>query len=127
MVRLGIIGCNFGRTVHLPAFRNDPRCEVVALAGTDAARTDALAREAGVRLAFGDWRALLDHDGVDAVAIAVPPSQQPEIAMRALAAGQPGFLGKPLAPRPPRAQAGLRPAPPRPPAATAPLPVSHPA
>src|SRR5712675_2095919 len=97
MVRLGIIGCNFGRTVHLPAFRNDSRCDVVALAGTDATRTDALAREAGVQLAFGDWRALVDHGSVDAVAIAVPPGNQPEIAVRALAAGKPVFLEKPLA------------------------------
>ena len=42
MIRLGIVGCNYGRAVLLPAFRADPRCEVVALAGTDAARTAAL-------------------------------------------------------------------------------------
>ena len=34
MIRIGIVGCNYGRLVHLPAFRLDPRCEVVALAGT---------------------------------------------------------------------------------------------
>ncbi len=57
VIRLGIVGCNYGRTVLLPAFRLDPRCEVVALAGTDAARTAALARQAGVPQAFGDWTA----------------------------------------------------------------------
>ena len=39
VIGVGIVGCNYGRTVLLPAFRADPRCEVVALAGTDAART----------------------------------------------------------------------------------------
>ena len=42
MIRLGIVGSNYGRTVLLPAFRADPRCEVVALAGSDAARTAEL-------------------------------------------------------------------------------------
>ena len=37
MIGVGIVGCNYGRTVLIPAFRQDPRCEVVALAGTDAA------------------------------------------------------------------------------------------
>ena len=51
MIRLGIVGTNYGRTVHLPAFRADPRCEVVALAGSDAARTAELARAAACRKA----------------------------------------------------------------------------
>jgi predicted dehydrogenase len=97
VIRLGIVGCNYGRTVQLPAFRLDPRCRVVALAGTDAARTAALAREAEVAEGFGDWTALVEHPGVDAVAIAVPPSRQPEIAIRALALGKPVFAEKPMA------------------------------
>ena len=36
VIRLGIVGSNYGRTVQLPAFRADPRCQVVALAGSDA-------------------------------------------------------------------------------------------
>jgi predicted dehydrogenase len=97
VIRLGIVGCNYGRTVQLPAFRLDPRCRVVALAGTDPERTTALAREAEVPEAFGDWTALVEHPDVDAVAIATPPSRQPEIAIRALALGKPVFAEKPLA------------------------------
>src|SRR3972149_3053446 len=82
LIRLGIVGCNYGRTVLLPAFRTDPRCEVVALAGTDAARTANLAREAGVPPAFGNWAELVENKTVDAVAIATPPRQQPAIAIR---------------------------------------------
>ena len=97
MIHLGIVGCNYGRTVHLPAFRLDPRCDVIALAGTDGARTTELAREAGVRFGLGEWQALIDHRDVDAVAIATPPTLQPEIALRALAQGKPVFVEKPLA------------------------------
>lgn len=97
MIRLGIVGCNYGRAVLLPAFRADPRCEVVALAGTDAARTATLANESGIPQAFGDWKAMLDQANVDAVAIAVPPRLQPAIAMAALERGKAVFGDKPLA------------------------------
>lgn len=97
MIRLGIVGSNFGRLVQLPAFRADPRCEVVALAGGDAARTAERAREAGIPKAHGDWRALVEDGAVDAVAIATLPSLQPEIAIHALACGKPVFAEKPLA------------------------------
>ena len=97
MIRVGIVGCNYGRNVLLPAFRSDPRCEVVALAGTDAARTAELARAADVARGLGDWRLLVDDAAVDAVAVAVPPNRQPEMARRALDLGKPVFVEKPLA------------------------------
>ena len=97
MIRVGIVGCNYGRTVLLPAFRTDPRCDVVALAGTDATRTAQLAREANVARGTGDWAALVEDRTVDAVAVAVPPGLQPEVARRALDLGKPVFVEKPLA------------------------------
>lgn len=96
MIRVGIVGCNYGRTVLLPAFRADPRCEVVALAGTDDARTAELARAARVPRGVGDWEALVDDPAVEAVAIAVPPDRQPAVAVRALDRGKPVFVEKPL-------------------------------
>ena len=98
VIRLGIIGSNYGRTVLLPAFRADPRCEVVALAGSNAARTAELARKQPAlrkalwRLARADRRSRRQ-----AVAIATLPSLQPEIAIAALNAGKPVFAEKPMA------------------------------
>lgn len=97
MIRLGIVGSNYGRLVQLPAFRADPRCEVIALAGSDAGRTVARAAESGVRKAYGDWRALVEDTEVDAVAIATVPSLQAEIAIHALELGKPVFAEKPMA------------------------------
>ena len=84
MIRLGIVGSNYGRTVQLPAFRADPRCEVIALAGSNAARTAELARADNIPKAYGDWRALVEDSTVQAVAIATLPSLQAQIAIRAL-------------------------------------------
>ncbi len=97
VIRLGIVGSNYGRNVQLPAFRADARCEVVALAGSDAARTAERAREAGVPKAYGDWRALVEDPDVQAVAIATLPSLQAHVAAEALALGKPVFAEKPMA------------------------------
>ena len=97
MIRLGIVGSNYGRTVQLPAFRADPRCEVIALAGSNATRTAELARADNIPKAYGDWRALVEDSNVQAVAIATLPSLQAQIAIRALELGKPVFAEKPLA------------------------------
>jgi predicted dehydrogenase len=97
VIRLGIVGTNYGRTVQLPAFRADPRCEVVALAGSNAARTQEFARAQGIAKAYGDWRALVEDEEVQAIAIATLPSLQAQIAIRALELGKPVFAEKPLA------------------------------
>jgi predicted dehydrogenase len=97
VIRLGIVGSNYGRTVQLPAFRADPRCDVVALAGSNAARTGELARADNIPKAYGDWRALVEDPDVQAVAIATLPSLQTQIAIRALELGKPVFAEKPLA------------------------------
>lgn len=97
VIRLGIVGTNYGRTVQLPAFRADPRCNVVAIAGSNAARTADFARAAQVPKAHGDWRALVEDPDVQAVAIATMPKLQAQIATRALELGKPVFAEKPLA------------------------------
>ncbi len=97
MIGLGIVGCNYGSKVLLPAFRTDPRCDVVALAGTDPKRTAQLAQRLNVARGYGDWRMLVEDRAVAAVAIAAPPDLQPHVACRALALGKPVFVEKPLA------------------------------
>ena len=65
----------------IAAFRADPRCQVVALAGSNAARTAELARTEGIAKGYGDWRALVEDKDVQAVAIATLPSLQAQIAI----------------------------------------------
>jgi predicted dehydrogenase len=97
VIGVGIVGCNYGRTVLVPAFRHDQRCEIVALAGTEAGRTAEFARAVNVARGFGDWQALVDEPTVAVVAVAVPPYLQPGVAQRALELGKAVFLEKPLA------------------------------
>ncbi len=97
MVRVGIVGTRFGRLVHLPAFRADARCEVVGIAGRTPESGARAAGEAGLAVAFPGWRALVEARDVDVVAIAVPPADQPEIAIAAARAGKHVFCEKPVA------------------------------
>jgi predicted dehydrogenase len=97
LIRIGILGTNYGRNVHLPALRADARCVVTALCGSDLDRARKAADESGVPKAFGDWRVLLADKDIDAVSIATLPSLQAEIAVAALQAGKPVFAEKPLA------------------------------
>src|SRR3569833_2859314 len=97
MIRVGIVGSNYGRTVLLPAFRADPRCDVVALAGSNEGRARALADAAGVARAYGNWRTLVEDQQIDAVAIATRPDLQPAIALDAIARGKAVFAEKPMA------------------------------
>jgi len=95
--RIGVIGIGFGQHVQVPAFRADRRCEVAAICASDSKRAEAAAGRLKIPQAYGDWRELLAAPEIDAVAIAVPPVLQPEIAETALAAGKAVFAEKPLA------------------------------
>lgn len=96
-IRIGIVGLGHGLRVLLPAFRADPRCMVTAIAGTDPKRAEASAQGTGVAHVFSDGLALARAGGIDAVAIAVPPAIQSEIARVAVASGKAIFAEKPLA------------------------------
>jgi len=85
MIRLAIIGTGFGRRVLLPAFSGE---------GFDV-----------VANCSRDWRSVLQTAALDAVAIAVPPMEQPEIAEAMLDRGIAVFCEKPLAMSAARAQA----------------------
>jgi predicted dehydrogenase len=88
-LRIGIVGIGYGQHVLLPVFQTDERAVVEAICASTQDRAQTVADEHHVPLAFGDWREMLSH--VDAVAVAVPPTQQPEIVLAALEMGKPVF------------------------------------
>lgn len=96
-IRVAVVGLGFGRYGLVPAFRLDPRCEVVALCGTSRERAEEAARKLGVQSAYGDFREMIGREDFDAVAVATPPDAQPEIVEMALARSKAVFTEKPLA------------------------------
>jgi predicted dehydrogenase len=96
-IRLGVVGCGYGKNVTIPAFRVDPRCRVIAIAAASLQSAQSAASELGIEHAYGDWRELIASPDVDAVAVAVPPHFQADIVQGALQARKPVFAEKPLA------------------------------
>lgn len=95
--RIGVIGIGFGQQVHVPAFRTDPRSEIVSICASQKERAQAVAQRLGIAEAYGNWREMLASSGIEAITLAVPPVFQPEIAVGALAGGKAVFCEKPMA------------------------------
>ncbi|SDD85272.1 Gfo/Idh/MocA family protein [Actinokineospora iranica] len=91
VLRVGLVGAGpWARAVHAPGLASHPAFELAAV----WARRQEAAAEVGAPVA-ADFDALLST--VDAVAFAVPPSVQAELAPLAARAGKHVLLEKPLA------------------------------
>jgi predicted dehydrogenase len=94
-LRFGVLGTGYwAQEAHASALSSSDRADLVAIWGRDPAKTDTAARRFGVT-GHTDLDRLLAE--VEAVAIAVPPDVQAELAVRAAAAGRHLLLDKPLA------------------------------
>lgn len=94
-LRFGVLGTGYwAAETHAAGVVASDRAELVGVWGRNPAKAEALARRFGVR-GYDDLDALLG--AVDAVAVAVPPDVQAELAVRAARAGRHLLLDKPLA------------------------------
>lgn len=102
-MRFGLIGTGpWAERVHGPALARAEGIELVGVWGRSAERAGALADTLGVD-PYDDVDALVAD--VDAVAFAVPPAVQADLAPRVAAAGRHLLLEKPVALDPGRARA----------------------
>jgi predicted dehydrogenase len=83
--RAAVVGTSFGARIHVPALRQ-AGFEVVALVGTDPAKTARRAERFGVPHACTSLREALALE-LDAVSIAGPPATHAPLAGEAIAAG----------------------------------------
>ena len=94
-LRFGVLGTGYwALETHATMLAAAADAELVAIWGRDPAKTEAAAARFGIA-GYSDLDRLLAE--VDAVAIAVPPDVQAELATRAAAAGRHLLLDKPLA------------------------------
>lgn len=97
MVKVGIIGSGFGLYGLLPAFNSTPNCKVVSIVGEKTERLVNYCQKIGLKKIYTDWQEMLDKESLDAVALAVPPYIQYQIAKVATNKGLNIFAEKPLA------------------------------
>jgi predicted dehydrogenase len=93
--KIGIVGAGFGVRVHLPALRNHPRFEVVALASPSSA-THA-ARAENIAHAFRSCAEMVEGIDLDAVTVASPPFAHRDDVLAALTHRKHVICEKPFA------------------------------
>ena len=93
--KVAIVGSGFGMYGLLPAFSRIKECKVVSICGKNSEMMLNNCKKLGLNR-YTDWREMLQKEKPDAVAIAVIPSHQYEIAIYALENGIAVFAEKPL-------------------------------
>ncbi|MEZ5670227.1 MAG: Gfo/Idh/MocA family oxidoreductase [Alphaproteobacteria bacterium] len=95
--RIGWIGCGRHATQMLLPQLGRHDVQLAAVCDRDPAAAGRVAATYGVGAAYGDWRALLAHPGLDGVFMAVGPELHGEAGIAALGRGLPVFMEKPPA------------------------------
>lgn len=96
-VGVGVIGTgSFGRK-HVAAYAALPQAELVAVCDADRERAEAVAAEFGVAAVYPSFEELVADPRVEAVSVVTPEADHVGPTLRALEAGKPTLVEKPLA------------------------------
>ena len=99
-IRLGIIGANIHRgwavRSHLPAVVASPEFELTAVCTTRLESAAESRAAFGARLAFDDYRKMIEHPEIDAVAVSLRVPNHYEPTMAAINAGKHVYTEWPL-------------------------------
>jgi predicted dehydrogenase len=96
-VRVAVIGAGWwGCEAHLPALRDHPKAEIVAVQSRKRAKAEQIAADFGVPHACETVEELLGIDGLDAVIVSSTPNAHHDQAKAALERGLHVLLEKPM-------------------------------
>jgi len=97
-VRVGVLGAGaWARFAHLPGYKRDPRCELVAIADPVVERAREFAAEFGIPHVYDSHEALIAREDIDLVDVCTPSARHFELAGAALEAGKHVLCEKPVA------------------------------
>ncbi len=96
-VRVGVLGAGtWARNAHLPGFRRDPRCEIVALADPMLDLAQATGAEFDIPNITGDHMDVINRDDIDMIDVCTPSHTHFELAWAALEADKHVLCEKPV-------------------------------
>jgi xylose dehydrogenase (NAD/NADP) len=107
MTTWGIISTAHINRLVIPAARESPRVDLIAVASRDRRRAEDYARKWGIERAYGSYEALLEDGDVDAVYISLPNTMHCDWSIRALEAGKHVLCEKPLSRHPDEVEAAF--------------------
>jgi predicted dehydrogenase len=97
-VRVGVLGAGaWAEFAHLPGFKRDERCELVAIADPSVDRAWAFARQFGIPNVYASHEELISREDIDLVDVCTPSHTHFELACAALEAGKHVLCEKPVA------------------------------
>ena len=98
MINWGIIGCGSVTEVKSgPAFSKVKNSRLVAVMRRNSALAQDYAKRHSVPKSYSDASRLINDPEINAVYIATPPSSHAEYAIKAIKAGKPVYIEKPMA------------------------------
>jgi predicted dehydrogenase len=97
-IRVAVLGAGaWARHAHLPGYRRDTRCRVVAIADPDRALVERAATDFDIPVVARDHTEVVGRDDVDMVDVCTPSATHFELSMAALEAGKHVLCEKPVA------------------------------
>lgn len=96
-IKVAVAGLGFIGPAHIEALRRLPNIEVVALTDINLELAKEKANMLGIEHAYGSFKELLGHEGVECIHICTPNFLHYEMAKAALEAGKHVVCEKPLA------------------------------
>src|SRR6476659_1237472 len=97
-VRVGVLGAGaWAEFAHLPGYKRDPRCELVAIADPVVERAKAFAEKFGIPNVYDSHADLIARSDIDLVDVCTPSSTHFELSWAALEAGKHVLCEKPVA------------------------------
>jgi predicted dehydrogenase len=97
-IRWGIIGCGSVTEIKSgPAFSKVDNSELVAVMRRNVDKAEDYARRHNVSVWYSDAEKLIEDENVNAVYVATPPDTHAEYTLKALNAGKPVYVEKPMA------------------------------
>jgi predicted dehydrogenase len=97
-VRVGVLGAGaWAEFAHLPGYKRDPRCELVAIADPAVEKAQAFAEKFDIPNVYDSHEALIARDDIDLVDVCTPSATHFELSWAALEAGKHVLSEKPVA------------------------------
>ena len=97
-VKVGLLGAGaWAEFAHLPGYKRDPRCELVAIADPIAERAEAFAAQFGIPHVCSSHDELIARADIDVVDVCTPSATHFELSWAALSAGKHVLCEKPVA------------------------------
>jgi predicted dehydrogenase len=97
-VRVGVLGAGaWAKFAHIPGYKRDPRCELVAIADPVIERAQEFAAEFNIPSVYGSHAELIAREDIDLVDVCTPSATHFELSWAALEAGKHVLCEKPVA------------------------------